>query len=220
MSEWWTYSLRDFLLFSPRTYYRLFELYNEAIWPAHVAAVALGLASLFLIRRGDGRAIAAIFAALWLWIAVAFHLERYATINWAATCFAAAFALQGALLLWTGVGRAALPIRLDFVGRAGFALFLFALVVQPAIGALLRNWRQVELFGLAPDPTALATLGALVMAERIHWHLLVVPLLWCVISGLTLIAMEASDAFVALALAALALLLAAWKTVAATRDAR
>jgi hypothetical protein len=31
MSEWWTYSLWDFLLFSPRTYYRLFELYNLAI---------------------------------------------------------------------------------------------------------------------------------------------------------------------------------------------
>ena len=26
MSEWWTYHLRDFLLFTPRTYYRLFEL--------------------------------------------------------------------------------------------------------------------------------------------------------------------------------------------------
>jgi hypothetical protein len=36
MSEWWTYSLSDFLLFSPRTYYRLFELYNLAVWPWHV----------------------------------------------------------------------------------------------------------------------------------------------------------------------------------------
>jgi hypothetical protein len=27
MSEWWSYSLSDFLLFSPRTYYRLFDLY-------------------------------------------------------------------------------------------------------------------------------------------------------------------------------------------------
>ena len=33
MSEWWTYHLSDFLLFAPRTYYRLFELYNAAIWP-------------------------------------------------------------------------------------------------------------------------------------------------------------------------------------------
>ena len=34
MPEWWTYSLSDFLMFSPRTYYRLFELHNAAIWPA------------------------------------------------------------------------------------------------------------------------------------------------------------------------------------------
>jgi hypothetical protein len=30
MSEWWTYTLSDFLLFSPRVYYRLFELHNRA----------------------------------------------------------------------------------------------------------------------------------------------------------------------------------------------
>ena len=33
MSEWWTYRPSDFLLFAPRTYYRLFELYNAEIWP-------------------------------------------------------------------------------------------------------------------------------------------------------------------------------------------
>lgn len=42
MSEWWTYSLRDFLLFSPHTYYRLFELYNQALWPLHLLALAIG----------------------------------------------------------------------------------------------------------------------------------------------------------------------------------
>ena len=29
MSEWWTYRLSDFLLYAPRTYFRLFELYND-----------------------------------------------------------------------------------------------------------------------------------------------------------------------------------------------
>lgn len=219
MSEWWTYSLTDFLLFSPRTYYRLFELYNEGIWPAHIAAAGLGLAIILLARRGDGRAIAAILAGVWLWVAVAFHLERYATINWAATYFAAAFALQAALLLWTGVIYARLDARLDtLVSRAGLALFAFALLVQPAVGALLRHWSQAELFGLAPDPTAVATLGVLLMSARTHWHLTLVPLLWCAFSGLTLIAMETPDAFVTPALAALAFLLAAWKTAVGIRN--
>src|SRR5262249_57612480 len=52
MSEWWTYSLSDFLLFSPRTYYRLFELYNLAVWPWHVLAIVLGLAVLVLWLLG------------------------------------------------------------------------------------------------------------------------------------------------------------------------
>jgi hypothetical protein len=28
MSEWWSYRFSDLLMFSPETYYRLFELYN------------------------------------------------------------------------------------------------------------------------------------------------------------------------------------------------
>ena len=43
MSEWWTYTLSDLQIFSARTYARLFETYNAAVWPAHVLALALGL---------------------------------------------------------------------------------------------------------------------------------------------------------------------------------
>jgi len=65
MSEWWTYSLSDFLLFSPRTYYRLFELYNVAIWPLQIVGLALGVAIVGLLLRDvawRGRAIAAALA--------------------------------------------------------------------------------------------------------------------------------------------------------------
>ena len=41
MSEWWTYSLTSFLLFSARTYYRLFELYNADVWPLQIATLAV-----------------------------------------------------------------------------------------------------------------------------------------------------------------------------------
>ena len=51
MSEWWTYRLSNFLLFSPRTYDRLFELYNAAIWPAQAAAFLVGLVILFFQNR-------------------------------------------------------------------------------------------------------------------------------------------------------------------------
>jgi hypothetical protein len=216
MSEWWTYSLTDFLLFSSRTYYRLFELYNAAVWPAHIAALAIALALLASVYRRDGRAVAALLAVVWLWIAVAFHLQRYATINWAALYVAPLFVLQALLLAWTGVARN----RLDAAPAApGLALLAFALFVQPLIGPLLgRSWMQAEIFGLAPDPTAVATLGVLLLSRRPHWHLLAIPLLWCAFTGLTLQAMEAPDALVTPGAALLALLAAAWKTAAFRRE--
>jgi hypothetical protein len=124
MSEWWTYSLSDFLLFSPRTYYRLFELHNLAVWPWHVLAIVLGLAVLVLWLRGgarQGRTIAIILATCWLFVAWAYLLARYDTINWAASYFAAGFAVEALLLVWTGLMRNWLSLRpgRDVAGAPG-----------------------------------------------------------------------------------------------------
>jgi len=204
VSEWWTYTLHDFLLFSPRTYYRLFELYNREIWPAQVLTSGAGVAILLALRRDGaraGRVIAAVLAGCWLWVAWAFHFQRYATINWAATYFAAAFAIEALALAWTGVvrGRLAFGAVDRAVRRAGIGVLILGLVVQPLIGPLAgRHWAQAELFGLAPDPTAVATLGVLLLAsDRVRWALLAVPLLWCAVTGATLWAMGAPDAAVA-----------------------
>jgi hypothetical protein len=224
MSEWWTYSLSDFLLFSPRTYYRLFELYNSAIWPLQLIALALGAAILGLLLRDvllrdvawRGRAIAAMLAVCWLWIAWAYFLKRYETINWAADYFAVGFAAEALLLVWTGILRDRLrfcPSR-DFIGLAGLCTFLFAFFVHPLIGPLAgRPWPQVALFGVAPDPTVVATLGVVVAAQRAHWELLVIPLLWCAISGTTLWTMQSPDALVVPVVAGLVLVLTSWKTL-------
>lgn len=193
MSEWLTYAPSDFLLFSQQTYYRLFELYNEDIWPMQLLALSLGAATAVLVLRKpawQGRAITAILAACWIWVAWAFLLKRYATINWAAVGFAAVFLAEALLLIWTGVVRGRLVYRATgrAPGRVGFAVFAFALVAYPVIGALSgRKWLQAELFGTAPDPTVIATLGMLLMATgRSFWELLFIPIIWCAISALTL----------------------------------
>jgi Family of unknown function (DUF6064) len=155
MSEWWTYSLSDFLLFSPRTYYRLFELYNLAVWPWHLLAIVLGLAVLLLWFRGgawQGRAVAIILATCWLFVAWAYLLARYDTINWAASYFAAGFAVEALLLVWTGLIRNWLSLRpgRDIAGAAGLCIFVFALIASPLVGRLLgRPWLQAEIFGIA-----------------------------------------------------------------------
>ena len=203
MSEWWTYRLSSFLLFSPQTYYRLFELYNRSVWPGQLAAIAAGFVVLVLLLRpspGRRRIAAGIVAAGWLWVAVAFHARRYATINWAAVYFAWAFGLEAALLFWAGVvrGRLAPEPRPDPVRRAGLWIFFFALVLYPLIAPVLgRGWRAAEIFGLAPDPTAAGTLGAALAAGRPRWELIVIPAAWCAVTGAFLKAMEAPDFWVA-----------------------
>lgn len=215
MSEWWTYRLSDFLLFSPDTYRRLFELYNAAVWPAQGVALFLGLLALALALRRSSHAGAAlaILAACWAWVGWAFHLGHYATINWAATGFAAAFGIQSLLLAWAGLAGRARPARARPGGAGaagvvsdepfrrlhrctGLLLTLLALFGLPALDLLLgRPMAQSAVFGVAPDPTALATLGLLLMTpgagRAVLWP---IPLAWCAITGATLWTMNAPEA--------------------------
>ena len=212
MDEWWTYTLSDFLLFSPRTYYRLLERHNQSVWPAHLLTAGLGLGILLLLRRpteGRGRVISAAVATLWAWVAWSFLWQRYSTINWAATYFAWRLSLQALLLVWLGVVRKSLRyrVRRDAAGLAGTILFGLALAVYPLLAPLVgRTWQQAEVFGIVPDPTVLGTLGLLLLAEgRPRWELLVIPVLWCAVAGATLWAMGSPEAPVP-PLAALAVL--------------
>ena len=135
MSEWWTYTLSDFLLFSPRTYYRLIELYNLAIWPAQIVGVAIGLAIVALLVTkcgGRDRIIAGLLAACWLWIAWAFHYQRYAQINWAAPWFAAAFAFQALLLVGLGVLAGRIVWQSPSSGAGWIAISLMVLTEHGA----------------------------------------------------------------------------------------
>ena len=53
--------------------------------------------------------------------------------------------------------------------------------------ALGRGIAAAEVFGMAPDPTVLATLGILVLAApAARWALLPIPLAWCAMTGATL----------------------------------
>lgn len=210
MSEWWTYSPRDLLLFSPQTYYRLFELHNQAWWPLPLIALALGMALPVLWRLGGagaGRIMALILAAGWLWVAWAYHAQRYASINLLADLFAWAFVGQAVLLLWLGTVRNRfMPVPATATGwtaRIGLMLVLCGVLGFPLLAPLLgRSWAHAEIFGMAPDPTVLVTLGVLLLAgARSLWMLFPIPLLWCLISGTTLWAMDAPE-FALLPLAA------------------
>jgi len=212
MAVWLSYSLSSFLLFTPQTYYRLFELYNRAIWPVHLAVAALGLLLLVLLFYGGerrGRAIAGVLAACWLWVAWAFLFARYDPINWMARYAAVSFALEAILFVLSCVFLNRLKSGTDLMSHAGTAIVVFALFIQPLFAPLLgRPWTQMEIFGLAPDPTVAATLGALLTMRHAPWYLFVIPMLWCAVTGATLWAMGAADALIMPAIAVLTIGLA------------
>jgi len=174
MSEWWTYRLSDFLMYSPATYWRLVERYNREVWPLQVLMLVAGVTLLWWVAaRGPmaGRLVAGVLAALWLWVGGAFHWQRYATINWAAEYFAAAFALQAVLLFGVAVtGRDGDAAPGSSRARVvGLALAAGGVVLYPLIAlAAGRPWSRAEVFGVMPEPTALATFGLLLAAGLRH----------------------------------------------------
>ena len=220
MSEWWSYRPSDFLMFSPRIYWRLFASLNQQAWPAQ--PLVLGVALAWLWRYGRHAAalgptavrLALGGAALaWLVVAWSFFHQRYAPINWAAAYATVAFALQAAgllaLALAGGVGAQADTVP----RRIGLVLLLWALLVHPLLAcAAGRPWLQAEVFALAPDPTAIGTLGLLLLlrAQRpaaragllALWPL---PWLWCLVSAATLWTMGSAQAAVLAVAAALSL---------------
>ena len=182
MSEWWSYRLGSFLLFSQRTYGSLVASYNADVWPLQPVLVALGLAALLLAVRSrsplHARWVWLLLGGAWCWVAWAFLFSRFSTINWAAPYLAWVFALQGLALLWVGVVRQGLrfhpigPVR----SVLGVGVVCLALLGWPLLGpGLGRPWAQAESFGAMPDPTVLATIGFLLLAPKAPGWLMAIP---------------------------------------------
>lgn len=199
MSEWWSYRLPDLLMFSPRSYWRLVELYNRAIWPAQLPVLAAGVLALWLAARSgpaSRRMLGPLLALAWFWVAWAFHWQRYAQIHLAAPWFAVAFALQGLMLLaWALLperNAQAPPRALRVVGLLVVAAAVLAYpLAAPAFG---RPLAQAEVAGIMPEPTALATLGVVLALARpmpLQWLLVAIPLAWLLVAAATLWTMAA-----------------------------
>jgi hypothetical protein len=185
VSEWWTYTLGDFLMFSPATYWRLVENYNKEVWPAQMAGVIAGIVALGLTlsrRAGATRLQAVLLAAAFVWVGWAFHWQRYATINWAARYFAFAFWVQAVLLVVLALLPAKNPAEDKGAAQTiGWFLALAGLVIYPLGSAWDgKVWSQIEVFGVMPEPTALVCLGLVLARNRqpqaiFRWGLALIP---------------------------------------------
>ena len=176
-----------------------------------VAAALLAL-SFVLDLRPSGRWLGPVLGVAWLWTGWQFVALRYGTVNWVTPTLAWGFYAEAALLAGFGLSGRIVFMQRERGAWFGIGLFAAALV-WPVLAPLDgRPWREAEVLALAPDPTAIATLGLLALAKRSRWTglLCVAPVLWLALSTLTLLTMGAWQGWAVLA--ALLAGLAAWAT--------
>jgi Family of unknown function (DUF6064) len=166
----------------------VFAGYNAAIWPIHVVAYGLGLVAVtavFMPRPWLVRLAFASLALLWAFTGIGYHLMFFAKINPVAPVFAAFFVLQGVLFLAGAIqpGNLQLELGQDFRSIAGLGSIVYALAMYPVLGIWAGHGLMAgPMFGVAPCPTTIFTIGVLLIA-RGRWviWLSFIPILWSLI---------------------------------------
>jgi len=202
------------LPYSAEVLYALYGQYNQAIWPIQILFLVFAGVILALTLhpwRQAGRVVGVILVLAWLWAAIGFHWQHFSLINFSAGIYTALFAIQALLIAWTWVARGGTSFRLDrdASGAVAVTVIICALVLYPALDWLSGySWPQWRLFGVAPGPTMLFTLGIMLLAKpRAHPVLAAIPLLWLFIEAWSAWVLGMPQDLLPLVVAGIALLL-------------
>lgn len=190
------------LPFTRAEFFEVFRAYNVAVWPAQWLLAAAGV--LVLVCVGSRRDVAArvamvLLAALWLWMAVAYHLLHFWRVNPAAPAFALLSAGGAALLLWGGLRSR--PPRFAWQPSprsiVGLSLACYGLIAYPLLNPLFgHSYPAAPGFGL-PCPTTVFTIGVLSLAEpSLPRVLLMAPALWSVVGATAAVVLDVPQDYV------------------------
>ena len=119
---------------------------------------------------------------LWAFTGIGYHLAFFARINPLAPVFAGFFVVQAILFLVAAIrpGDLRLSTALALPSVLGLAIIFYAMAVYPVLGSWAGHGGMAgPMFGLAPCPTTIFTLGLLMIA-RGRWvvWLSIIPVLW------------------------------------------
>lgn len=196
--------------FDAEEFFAVFAEYNQAIWPLQIATYVLGVvifAVLFWRNRGAGLLIAAGMGVMWLINGIGYHWMFFSALNPPAYAFGAVFTAQAAFLIVSPVIFGGLRFRLAYDARsaAGLLFIVYAMVIYPLWGWLAgHSYPAVPVFGVAPCPTTIFTIGMLFLCEwRAARWLLIVPALWSAVGATAAVLLNVpQDTGLAVALAA------------------
>lgn len=156
--------------------------HNALLWPLHILAICLGLATLYLAFRPSERLsrLPALFLlATWFVTGILYYGLQFTTLNWAAWLSAALFITQGLLLTWFGLIQNRLQLQFDGSSSnwAGVSFVVISIAAYPILGLLTGiDFNALPVFGIDPGPTILFTFGFLLLAEgRAPFVLTIIP---------------------------------------------
>ena len=166
----------------------VFVAYNAAIWPAQIAAYVLGLlavSALWLNGLLGQRLILTILAIMWAWNGIGYHFLFFAEINPAAKGFAALFVLQALLFAASAVmtNGVRFSVGAGIRSALGLTFIAYALLIYPILGSWAGHGMMAgPMFGVAPCPTTIFTIGMLLLAcGRSVMRLSIIPILWTLV---------------------------------------
>lgn len=213
------------LPFTVEQFFAVFAAYNTAIWPVQVLAYALGLAAVGALWSSSltgKRVILSTLGLFWGWNGIVYQSVFFAPINPAAKGFAAVFVLQAILFAASAIARNNLRfrVRMDIRSVLGLGLIFYALLIYELLGyAAGHGLMKGPLFGVAPCPTTIFTIGMLLMTEGgLAVWLAVIPVLWALIGSSAAVLLGVPEDF-SLAVAAIVLLVFLGKAAFRVRSA-
>lgn len=197
--------------FTIQQFLDMFHRYNEAIWPMQIVGYGIGVfivAMLVARLRGPrsflashaviDRLLPALLCSFWVWIGVVFMWGYQADISASGRPFGVLF-LIGAVafgvdaLVGADLGLGRVP---SWRLAMGGSMVVYAMLIYPLLGALAgHTYPSAPIFGVAPCPTAIFTLGVLVCCARPRWYLLAVPLIWACIATVAAVRLGMTEDF-------------------------
>ena len=168
--------------------------YHTTFWPLILVTYVLGfiaISSIYLQYRFTNQVVVGLFIFLWMWVGVVFWVLYYGNFIMQIPPFqiagmmymvGALFIIQGALFIYYGLYKRTLSFRFTFDWYFIISIFfiIFALLLYPIIGILTGYpLLTYPIFGIAPCPVFIFTLGLLLQTEkRVPTLLLIIPIIW------------------------------------------
>ncbi len=164
----------------------VFGAYNLAIWPMQVFAYLAGLVALYSASKQtsfSNNIASGILSFFWMWTGLVFCIFFWAPTYPAAYAFGALFIAQGVVfLLQSFKPSLSFRARRNQFTLTGSLFIAYAMVGYPLLGYFLGHVYPRSLpFGLVPCPTAVFTMGLLMLTDKnVPRNVLVIPVIWSI----------------------------------------